>query len=230
MDQSDAAPAPARRGGNGRAGRVAYDLDAVLAVAVQAFNDRGYDATSMGELAERLGTSKSAIYYHVSGKQELLRLALERALGNLEALLQEPGAEPGEGPGDEPDGQPDAAAPTALDRLERVLRGAVRVLVEELPFVTLLLRLRGNTDVEREALARRREFDHAVARLVEEAVADGALRSDVDARTATRLLFGMVNSLVEWYRPGGGLTADQLADAVVAMAFEGLRAQPDARR
>ncbi|MFJ3403766.1 TetR/AcrR family transcriptional regulator [Promicromonospora sp. NPDC090134] len=221
MDESAAAPAPARRGGNGRAGRVAYDLDAVLAVAVQAFNERGYDATSMGELAERLGTSKSAIYYHVSGKQELLRLALERALGNLEALLQEPGEE---------DGQSDAAAPTALDRLERVLRGAVRVLVEELPFVTLLLRLRGNTDVEREALARRREFDHAVARLVEEAVADGALRSDVDARTATRLLFGMVNSLVEWYRPGGGLTADQLADAVVAMAFEGLRAQPDPRR
>ncbi|MFI2362466.1 TetR family transcriptional regulator [Promicromonospora sp. NPDC019610] len=226
MDESAAAPAPARRGGNGRAGRVAYDLDAVLAVAVQAFNERGYDATSMGELAERLGTSKSAIYYHVSGKQELLRLALERALGNLEALLQEPGEKPGEGQG----GQPGTAAPTALDRLERVLRGAVRVLVAELPFVTLLLRLRGNTDVEREALARRREFDHAVARLVEEAVADGALRSDVDARTATRLLFGMVNSLVEWYRPGGGLTADHLADAVVAMAFEGLRAQPGPRR
>ncbi|MFD7023865.1 TetR/AcrR family transcriptional regulator [Promicromonospora sukumoe] len=207
MEQPADAPAPARRGGNGRAGRVAYDLDAVLAVAVQAFNERGYDATSMGELAERLGTSKSAIYYHVSGKQELLRLALERALGNLERLLEEPDA--------------DAAA---LDRLERVIRGAVRVLVDELPFVTLLLRLRGNTEIEREALARRREFDHAVARLVEEAVADGALRSDVDARTATRLLFGMVNSLVEWYRPGGGLTADQLADAVVAMAFEGLRA------
>ena len=207
MDEPAHAPAPARRGGNGRAGRVAYDLDAVLSVAVQAFNERGYDATSMGTLAERLGTSKSAIYYHVSGKEELLRLALERALGNLERLLDEP----------------DPAA-SALDRLERVLRGAVGVLVAELPFVTLLLRLRGNTDVEREALARRREFDHAVARLVEEAVADGALRSDVDARTATRLLFGMVNSLVEWYRPGGGLSADQLADAVVAMAFEGLRA------
>ncbi|MFI2488264.1 TetR/AcrR family transcriptional regulator [Promicromonospora kroppenstedtii] len=207
MDEPDGASAPARRGGNGRAGRVAYDLDAVLSVAVQAFNERGYDATSMGTLAERLGTSKSAIYYHVSGKEELLRLALERALGNLERLLDEP----------------DPAA-SALDRLERVLRGAVRVLVAELPFVTLLLRLRGNTEVEREALARRREFDHAVARLVEEAVADGALRSDVDARTATRLLFGMVNSLVEWYRPGGGLGADQLADAVVAMAFDGLRA------
>jgi len=208
MDQSAGTPpAAARRGGNGRAGRAAYDLDAVLTVAVQAFNERGYDATSMGALAERLGTSKSAIYYHVSGKQELLRLALERALGNLERLLE----------------QPDLADAPALERLEHVMRGAVQVLVRELPFVTLLLRLRGNTDVEREALARRREFDHAVAKLVEEAMADGALRSDVDPRTATRLLFGMVNSLVEWYRPGGGLTADQLADAVVVMAFEGLR-------
>jgi len=207
MDESASAPPPARRGGNGRAGRAAYDLDAVLAVAVRAFNERGYDATSMGVLAERLGTSKSAIYYHVSGKAELLRLALDRALGNLERLLE----------------QPAPADAAALDRLESVIRGAVHVLVEELPFVTLLLRLRGNTDVEREALARRREFDHAVAKLVEQAMADGALRSGVDARTATRLLFGMVNSLVEWYRPGGGLTADQLADAVVVMAFEGLR-------
>ncbi|GHH73108.1 putative transcriptional regulator, TetR family protein [Promicromonospora soli] len=180
----------------------------MLSVAVQAFNERGYDATSMGELAERLGTSKSAIYYHVSGKEELLRLALEHALGNLERLLV----------------QPDVVEAAATERLERVIRGAVHVLVQELPFVTLLLRLRGNTDVEREALARRREFDHAVAKLVEEAIEDGALRSDVDARTATRLLFGMVNSVVEWYRPGGGLTADRLADNVVAMAFEGLRA------
>src|SRR3978361_741657 len=79
-------------GGNGRNGRAAYDLPAVLDIAVGAFNDYGYDATSMGLLAERLGTSKSAVYYHVSGKEDLLRLALERALGGLEGLLTLPGA------------------------------------------------------------------------------------------------------------------------------------------
>jgi hypothetical protein len=36
----------------------------------------------------------------------------------------------------------------------------------------------------------------------------------------TRLLFGMVNSVVEWYRPGHGTG---VSDAVVAMAFDGLR-------
>ena len=74
----------------------------------------------------------------------------------------------------------------------------------ELPYVTLLLRVRGNTDTERWAMERRREFDHQVAELLKRAAADGDLRADVDVRLATRLLFGMINSIVEWYRPGRG--------------------------
>jgi AcrR family transcriptional regulator len=195
-----------RRGGNGRAGRSPYDLAAVLDIATAAFNEFGYEATSMGTLAERLGTSKSAIYYHVTGKEDLLRLALDRALGELEQVLSQEGAIVG----------------PADARLRFVLRGAVRVLVDDLPYVTLLLRLRGNSEVERSALARRREFDHAVAELVDEARAEGTLRADVDARTITRLLFGMINSIVEWYKPDGALTPDQLADDVITVAFDGL--------
>jgi AcrR family transcriptional regulator len=198
--------APARSAGNGRAGREAYDLAAVLNIAVAAFNDHGYEATSMGMLAQRLGTSKSAIYYHVSGKEDLLRLALDRALSELELVLTKEMARSGD----------------AGDRLRFVLRGAVEVLVKDLPYVTLLLRLRGNTEVERQALARRREFDRAVAELVEQARDDGSLRADIDARTTTRLLFGMINSIVEWYRPGGPITPEHLADDVISVAFDGL--------
>ena len=110
----------------------------------------------------------------------------------------------------------------ADSRLRFVLRGAVRVLVADLPYVTLLLRLRGNSEVERSALERRRQFDHSVAGLVDEARAEGALRADVDARTTTRLLFGMINSIVEWYKPGGPITPDQLADDVITVAFDGI--------
>ena len=195
-----------RSTGNGRTGREAYDLSAVLNIAVAAFNDHGYEATSMGVLAQRLGTSKSAIYYHVSGKEDLLRLALDRALSELELVLTRDGATQG----------------PAADRLRFVLRGAVDVLVKDLPYVTLLLRLRGNTEVERQALARRRDFDRAVAELVDEARADGTLRADIDARTTTRLLFGMINSIVEWYRPGGPITPERLADDVISVAFDGL--------
>ncbi len=77
-------------------------------------------------------------------------------------------------------------------------------------------------------LPRRREFDHVVTDLVRAAVAEGDLRPDVDAALTARLLFGMVNSLIEWYRPTRPLGPDDLADALVATAFDGLRREAPA--
>ena len=76
-------PAPVAPSTRPRRGRPGYDLASVLAVAVELFNERGYDGTSMRDLADRLGIAKSAIYHHVTGKEELLRLALDRALAGL---------------------------------------------------------------------------------------------------------------------------------------------------
>jgi AcrR family transcriptional regulator len=176
-------------------------------VAVRLFNERGYDGTSMEDLSRRLGISKSAIYHHVASKEELLRLALDRALDGLFELAGEVEQAPGR----------------AIDRLERLVRGSVEVLVRQAPFVTLLLRVRGNTAVERRALARRREFDRLVSELVELAEAEGDIRPDIDPAVTSRLLFGMVNSLIEWYRPRRRSDATELADAVCKVAFGGLR-------
>jgi AcrR family transcriptional regulator len=192
---------PARRG------RPGHSLDSLLEVAVAVFNERGYDATSMEELAGRLGITKSAIYHHVPSKVELLRLAMDRALDALFAVTEEPGATTG----------------PAIARLEHVVRGSVRVLADELPFVTLLLRVRGNSPVEQAALQRRREFDLLVTGLVRAAEEEGDVRPDVDPALTSRLLFGTVNSLTEWYRPDRGLDAAALADALVATTFDGLR-------
>ena len=191
-------------------GRPGYDQRAILEVAVAAFNEFGYDATSMGVLATRLGLSKSAIYHHFTAKEELLELALDEALDGLEGVLLEQNAQVG----------------PAIDRLAAVLRGAVEVLTFRLPYVTLLLRVRGNTAVERAALARRRAFDRSVSALVVEARDQGSLRGDIDPRIVTRLLFGMVNSIAEWYRPEGPEGAGQLADDVLAVALDGLRVVP----
>ncbi|MCD2441327.1 TetR/AcrR family transcriptional regulator [Agromyces sp. SYSU K20354] len=193
--------------GTMRRGRPGYDQQGILDVAVAAFNQFGYDATSMGVLADRLGLSKSAIYHHFASKDEILDRALDAALGALEGVLREA----------------DAATGPAADRLDLVLRGAVHVLVDKLPYVTLLLRVRGNTEVERRALARRRAFDKAVTALVSEAQTEGSLRGDIDASVVSRLAFGMINSIVEWYRPGGREDADRLAADVVAVALDGLR-------
>jgi hypothetical protein len=103
------------------------------------------------------------------------------------------------------------------------VRGSVEVLIQQLPYVTLLLRVRGNTDVERHALARRKEFDAFVAELAKQAEADGDIRPDIDPAVIARLLFGLVNSIVEWYRPLGPADDAALVDAVAAVAFDGLR-------
>jgi AcrR family transcriptional regulator len=179
-------------------------------VAVRVFNDQGYEATSMEDLSRALGITKSAIYHHVSSKDELLRLAVDRALDGLSEAAAATAAAPG----------------PAIDRLEHLVRRSVHVLVDRLPFVTLLLRVRGNTAVERRALARRREFDHLVGELVAAAEAEGDLRPGLDPAVTARLLFGLVNSLVEWYRPRGGMDAEALADAVCRVAFDGLRRSP----
>jgi AcrR family transcriptional regulator len=203
---------PLKGGGGGRRGRPGYDRDSLLEVAVAVFNERGYDGTGMEELSRRLGITKSAIYHHVSGKDELLDLAVSRALDALFAALDE-----------ERDKHDSATA-----RLEHTVRHSVEVLVRELPYVTLLLRVRGNSAVERRALERRRELDHRVADLVSRAAAEGGVRDDIDPRLTSRLLFGTVNSLIEWYRPDGGLSAQTLADALTTILFDGLRAPRDA--
>ncbi|MEU6403905.1 TetR/AcrR family transcriptional regulator [Streptomyces sp. NPDC046985] len=189
--------------------RDTYTPETLLSVAVRVFNERGYDGTSMEHLSRAAGISKSSIYHHVAGKEELLRRAVSRALDGLFGILGEDRAR--EGRSDE--------------RLEYVVRRMVEVLLAELPYVTLLLRVRGNTATERWALERRREFDHRVAALLKAAAADGDVRGDVEVRLATRLVFGMINSIVEWYRPDGrGMSEREVADAVVRLIFGGLRA------
>lgn len=189
-----------------RRGRPGYDREGILKVAVEAFNEHGYDATPMGMLADRLGLSKSAIYHHFDSKDEILEVALDRAMSALETACE-------------------AAIErekTAERRLVAALRAAVHVLVAELPYVTLLLRVRGNTEVEREAAKRRRAFDRTMQQLVLAARDEGSLREDVDPGLAERLLFGMINSIAEWYRPQHGDTAEVIADHVVLLATTGL--------
>jgi len=182
-----------------------YDTDSLLTVAVGVFNARGYDGTTMEHLSAAAGIGKSSIYHHVAGKEDLLQRALDRALNALFSIL-------------------DHIDPQAsqLDQLATVVRRSVETLIRELPYVTLLLRLRGNSRVERDALQRRREFDARVVELVGRALTDGSVTRGLDPALTTKLIFGMVNSVSEWYRPERGPDATDIPDAVVALVMHGL--------
>jgi AcrR family transcriptional regulator len=186
--------------------RKPYTLDAILDVAVRVFRERGYDGSSLDDVARAAGITKASIYYHVRSKEELLARGVGRALDALFAVLDERPAKRGR----------------AEARLRYIVHRTIETTVDQLPEVALLLRVRGNTPVERRIMERRRTFDHLIARLMRNAQRQGDLRADVEPRLATRLLFGMLNSVTEWYRPGGGLDAPEVAEAIFRIAFEGM--------
>lgn len=190
-----------------RRGRPGHDQNSMLEVIVEVFTDHGYDASSLGMIATRLGLSKSAVYHHFASKAEMLEIALERALGELERVFDDAEAQEGD----------------AVARIRYIVREAVLVACEQQQYLTLLLRLHGNSEVELRALERRRVLTARLRKTFEEARAEGSLRDDLDPGLAARFTFGLVNSLVEWYRPDGPNSPQALADGVLSYVRSGLR-------
>ena len=182
----------------------------MLRAAIDLFNRKGYDATSIGDVAEELGVTKSAVYHHVPSKEHLLSEALDEALAGLEAVDRR---------GGEADG---SALRPAARRWSDAASRCSSTTSRRSPCccgctATPRSRTRpcagagGSTPGSPSSSARPR--------------AEGALRADLDPDLVSRLLFGMINSLVEWYRPAGPVAARRrLADAVTAFAFDGLQA------
>lgn len=186
-------------------GRPGYSRADVIRIAVEEFNAHGYEATSMGKLAQRLGLTKSAIYHHVTSKEEILAEATNDALTKLIQVF---------------DDLPETES--AYDRLQALIVGASIVLCDNTDEVTLLLRLRGNTEVEVDILHRRREITRRFLDLVKAAQKERTVRTDIDPGVAARLVLGTINSITEWYRPDGPNTAEQLAKMVAGLVMDGL--------
>ncbi len=186
--------------------RVSYDAESIGDVALEVFRVRGYDAASMQDLARAAGVTKPAFYHHVGGKEELLARGLTKALDALFAMLKEP----------------EAVTGTSAARLRYIIGRIVELEDALLAPVTVLLRSRGTTEVERQALSRRRSFDTHVTALIAQGQREGSLRSDIDPNLMARLVIGMATWVIEWYQPGGRWTVDDVAKAVVEMASTGM--------
>lgn len=186
------------------AGVQRHDAESIVRIAFELFRERGYEATSVDQIAAKAGITKPAIYHHVPGKEAILAMGVHAALDRLWELL----------PDEDDDLRP-------IERLRRIIEGSVEVELTDLERVAVLLRLRGNTPVEAEVLDRRREFDRRVAAVVQAAMDAGEIRGDIDPRLTARLIFGMLNWLSEWYRPGSR-SMEEILDAVIAITFEGI--------
>jgi AcrR family transcriptional regulator len=182
--------------------------DSVAEAAFALFSRQGYDATSLDQVAASLAVTKAAVLYHHASKEAILQHGLDAAMSELEATLAE--------------GPALAGAGSPLGRYLYVLRRGCEIGLARKATVEVLLRLKGNSDMERLLMDRRRAFNRAASAMLREAVTAGEVREGVDVAVLNRLSVGMVNSLVDWYRPEAGHSAGEVVETAVRYARAGL--------
>jgi AcrR family transcriptional regulator len=189
-------------------GAVPASPGSILAVARRLFYERGFDATSMQDIANATGLHKSSLYHHFRSKDELLEQACQETFQRLRASL---------------------AAATERDDLsprERLLAafdGAAAVALDDVAGTNVIISQREATKIGKRVHAWRRDFDRAFASLVRDAQAAGEVRADVDAALLTRVVLGTINWIVTWYRPGvDRYPPDEVRRAVTAVIDHGV--------
>jgi AcrR family transcriptional regulator len=190
-----------------RSERLPYTVDTLTDVAIGLFTTRGYDATRVEHIAKAAKISKSSVYHHVTGKEDLLRHALERIVSALWAVFDEPAAREGD----------------PLTRLIHIMRELMAVQLRLQAEAALLLRVHGNTATEQWALEQRQALQQRCTDLVAEAQRAKQLRSGRDPALLVHLAFTMSNSVVEWYRPDGAWTHDEVVAALLELMLDGTR-------
>lgn len=198
---STAAPsAPRARGAEAR-------REAILDAAAACFVERGYGATSVDDIAERLGVSKPTLYYHVGGKQELLGASFSRALDAYSDAVEDTAV----------------TGVTGRERLHQVVQKYVEITttvhgrcLHRVPDVEL------TPEVRDRLRAVKRKVDARIRDLLREGVRDGSLRS-ADIRMSTFAISGAMNSVAQWYAPSGKLNPDEIAERLWDSFAEGLR-------
>lgn len=168
---------------------------AFIAAATTLFAEKGFNGTSIGDLANELGLTTASLYYHVSGKQELLLRVLEDGMSNflnrLEEVVQK-------------DIEPREKIRLAVDNhLQFVLtnKQEVAVFLRERRFLESPLRESYNARVNR--------YDHLFTEVLREGMAAGTVPAG-DPTLLRLAILGMINWIVEWYDPRGRLSIEEI--------------------
>jgi AcrR family transcriptional regulator len=194
MAQHPAAPARKKASTNGR--RAAVETErAFIAAATDLFAERGYNGTSIADLAKELGLTTASLYYHVSGKQELLLKVLTTSIGDFLAKL--------EGIAASQAGPRVKLRQAVENHLSFVLHNprAVAVFLRERRFLESPYKEQYQEQVDR--------YDLLFTRIIDDGMAAAAMPQG-DPHLVRLAILGMINWIVEWYRPGGRLGAEQI--------------------
>lgn len=201
----DAAPwPPARR-------RRARDFDAkreaVIRTAAQLFQARGYDNTSLNEIAAALNVTKPTLYYYVESKAEILNECRLRTWEKIHAAM-EAAANSGS---------------TGRQKLEAFMASYAEAISTDYG-KCLVMTIRGAGDVSDEMRGFRDELrraTHDLQAILREGMADGSIAA-VDPKLASFAIYGALNWIAYWFDPDGPESAEDIGGAFVRYIVDGL--------
>ncbi len=179
----------------------------VLRAAAYLFRTKGFDATSMREIAQLAGLGKSSLYHHVPSKQQMLGELVDHGMDQLTSALQRVAT---------------ADLPTT-ERLRLAVRTHVLTYIEHRDSVACFIQEgRALTGDQRGAFfAHRDRYEGWFRELVADGIAKGEFRP-TDVKLAVFAILGMCHWVVRWYRPDGGFPPEKIADDFAEFAVRGL--------
>lgn len=182
---------------SGRPSRLNERRGQILEKAAQLFCVKGYDSTSMSDIADEVGITKAGLYYFVESKEHLLYLITDYGLDLLDETVVKP--------------LQSIEEPKAL--LRELIKLHTHMVLNRPREVTIILHERtALTGVYREKiLQRKKEYIEYVRELMVRLQQRGEARRDLDPTAATFFLLGSLNWLYQWYKVDGPLTEEQLA-------------------
>jgi TetR/AcrR family transcriptional regulator len=177
----------------------------IIRAALEVGRERGYHATTLEEIAGRLGVRKAALYHYFPDKDAILLACHRESLAELERIVEASGA---------------VKAPGA--RLGFLIREHVRIMTETLEGSPLAFEVTALPPEARAEVIRGRDgFEGVLRAVVEEGIRKGDFR-EVDPKIAVFVILGAVNWIAKWYRPGGALQPRGLGEAFADHLLRGL--------
>ncbi|GAA4230106.1 AcrR family transcriptional regulator [Sagittula marina] len=185
----------------------------ILDTGTNLFAEKGYDATSMRDIATASGVSKALLYHHFASKEDIYARISFQATRNLNAFVRE--------------SIPQDA--TAAEKLRAFMRAAARFFSEHRSaWVAASNAFWSDPDRHRmeRRLARRREFEKMLRDIIKEGIASGEF-NPVDPAMTGRLVLSGINWMHRWHDPEKSLTPEEIVDNYADILLGGVCVKRD---
>ena len=179
----------------------------ILEAAARIFSEKGYHATSMQDIAESVNLQKASLYYHFTGKQEILFAILDHALDLINNRLEQVLAQP----------------LSTDEKLRLAMVSYLQTIAENHNLsAVLLLELRSlDPELKTRHASRREKFERLWMDLIIEGNQAGIFNG-VDPSLTGRAILGVMNWTVTWYRSDGPRSATDIANLFADLLLNGL--------